>query len=200
MACLGGILSSRFPLHAQQTDAKTVMERVAESFRKAGGIRAGFTVSASTGSSSGSICLKGDKFVLEAGGVTTWFDGRTQWSYLVSSDEVNVSEPTADELQSLNPYAWLSLYRNGYRAEVGKMNNSRESALYYKVILAATDKRRDVQSIVLHVSRKDYRPVRIICSSGEESRPTLSLPPVRQGRTGPTAILCLISNGIRRPK
>lgn len=151
-----------FPLHAQQTDAKTVMERVAESFRKAGGIRAGFTVSASTGSSSGSICLKGDKFVLEAGGITTWFDGHTQWSYLVSSDEVNVSEPTADELQSLNPYAWLSLYRNGYRAELGKMNNSRESALYYKVILAATDKRRDVQSIVLHVSRKDYRPARII--------------------------------------
>lgn len=54
------------------------------------------------------------------------------------------------------------------------MNNSRESALYYKVILAATDKRRDVQSIVLHVSRKDYRPARIICSSVEESRPTLS--------------------------
>lgn len=89
-------------------------------FSQGGGIRAGFTVSASTGSSSGSICLKGDKFVLEAGGVTTWFDGHTQWSYLVSSDEVNVSEPTADELQSLNPYAWLSLYRNGYRAEVGK--------------------------------------------------------------------------------
>lgn len=158
-------------LRAQQADAKTVMERVAESFRKAGGIRAGFTVSASTGSSSGSICLKGDKFVLEAGGITTWFDGHTQWSYLASSDEVNVSEPTVDELQSLNPYAWLSLYRNGYHAELGKMNNSRESALYYKVILAATDKRRDVQSIVLLVSKKDYRPARIILQqrSGEQA-------------------------------
>ena len=68
----------------------------------------------------------------------------------------------ADELQSLNPYAWLSLYRNGYRAELGEMNNSRESALYYKVVLLAPETRRDVQSIVLHVSKKDYRPARII--------------------------------------
>lgn len=150
------------PLCAQQTDAARIMERVADGFRKSGGVRAEFTVSSSNGSSSGSICLKGDKFMLKAGGVTTWFDGHTQWSYLASSDEVNVSEPTADELQSLNPYAWLSLYRNGYRAQLAKMNNSRESALYYKVVLAATDKRRDVQSIVLQVAKANYRPVRII--------------------------------------
>lgn len=150
------------PLPAQQTDAGKIMERVSDSFSKAGGVRAEFTVSSPEGSSAGTISLKGNKFMLDAEGIMTWFDGHTQWSYLVSSDEVNVSEPTVDELQSLNPYAWLSLYRHGYRARLDKMNNSRESALYYKVVLAATDRSWEVQSIVLYVSKTDYRPARIV--------------------------------------
>ncbi len=149
-------------LQAQQSDAVTVMEHVNDNFHRAGGIRAEFTVSSPDGSSSGTLSLKGDKFVLEAGGITTWFDGHTQWSYLPSNEEVNVSEPTAEELQSLNPYAWLSLYRNGYRAELVKINNSREASLYYKVRLTATDRQQEMQSIVLHVSKANYLPVRIL--------------------------------------
>ena len=68
--------------------------------------------------------MKGDKFLLETEGVTTWFDGRTQWSYLASSDEVNVSEPTLEELQSINPYSWLSLYKQDYKLKVAKTGNA----------------------------------------------------------------------------
>ena len=72
--------------------------RAADAFRREGGVKITFSVRAPEGNTNGSIRLKGDKFLLETEGVTTWFDGRTQWSYLASSDEVNVSEPTPERV------------------------------------------------------------------------------------------------------
>ena len=150
---------------AQQTDALEVMERVEAGFRKAGCLRVDFSVRMASGRYAGSIDLKGEKFVLRTGGVTTWFDGRTQWSYLESAGEVNISEPTPDELQSLNPYAWLSLYRNGYRVQSCQPDRVGR----YGVLLTATDEvEGSVSSIRLYVSRATGRPERIVLQQGGE--------------------------------
>ena len=81
----------------QQSQAKAVLDKTAEAFRKAGGVKADFIIKSVTnglveGAESGTIQLKGEKFVLKASEVITWFDGKTQWSYVVRNDEVNVSK------------------------------------------------------------------------------------------------------------
>ena len=100
----------------QQSQAKAVLDKTAEAFRKAGGVKADFIIKSVTnglveGSESGTIQLKGEKFVLKASEVITWFDGKTQWSYVVRNDEVNVSNPTQEELQQINPYTFLYMYQ-----------------------------------------------------------------------------------------
>ena len=70
------------PMVAQQPDARDILDRAADAFRREGGVKITFSVRAPEGNTNGSIRLKGDKFLLETEGVTTWFDGRTQWSYL----------------------------------------------------------------------------------------------------------------------
>ncbi|MEL5893246.1 LolA-like putative outer membrane lipoprotein chaperone [Bacteroides sp. GD17] len=154
------MLSFALPILAQQPDAKDILDRTAEAFRKAGGVKATFTVRTSEGSSTGVICLKGEKFRLEADGVITWFDGRTQWSYLASSDEVNISEPTPEELQSINPYALLSLYKHGYKLKLGKSDSARNKSLY-EVVMTATDRKQDLLCIILYVDKDTFRPSRI---------------------------------------
>ena len=114
------------PMVAQQPDARDILDRAAEAFRREGEVKITFSVRAPEGNTNGSIRLKGDKFLLETEGVTTWFDGRTQWSYLASSDEVNVSEPTPEELQSINPYSWLSLYKQDYKQKVADVAKVQE--------------------------------------------------------------------------
>lgn len=148
------------PMSAQLTDAKEILDRTAENFRNAGGVKATFTIRTSDGTSNGTIRLKGEKFLLEADGTTTWFDGRTQWSYIASSDEVNVSEPTPEELQSINPYAFLSLYKHGYKEKLGKIDNSQDDSLY-KVVLTATDRKQDLQCIIFYIAKDSFRPVRV---------------------------------------
>ena len=149
-----------FPMVAQQPDARDILDRAADAFRREGGIKITFSVRAPEGNSNGSIRLKGDKFLLETEGVTTWFDGRTQWSYLASSDEVNVSEPAPEELQSINPYSWLSLYNQDYKLKVVKVGNASDDTTY-KVVMTATKRSQDKQCVILYIEKGSFRPLKL---------------------------------------
>ena len=104
------ILFLSVSLSAQKDkQAREILDKTANALQQAGGIRATFG-----GTGNGTLLLKGNQFYLNSGGIQSWFDGKTQWSYLESSEEVNVSNPTPEELQTINPYALLSIYKNGY--------------------------------------------------------------------------------------
>ena len=145
-----GMLCLALPMVAQEPDAKDILDRTADAFRREGGVKIGFSVRAPEGNSNGTICLKGDKFLLETEGMKTWFDGRTQWSYLASSDEINVSEPTPEELQSINPYSWLSLYNQDYKLKVAKIGNASDNTTY-KVVMTATKRSQFIHCLILYI-------------------------------------------------
>ena len=67
---------------------------------------------------NGHIQVQGNKFKIASNALTTWFDGRTQWTLMNGSDEVNVSNPTAAELQQVNPYTFINLYKSGYNLKL----------------------------------------------------------------------------------
>lgn len=148
------------PVMAQQSDAKDILDRTADAFRKAGGMKISFTIRAPEGESKGVIRLKGDKFLIETDGITTWFDGNTQWTYLASSNEVNISSPSPEELQSINPYAWLSLYNQGYSLKLSKTGNVSD-ANTYKIVMAATKRNQDIQCLILYIEKGSYRPMKL---------------------------------------
>lgn len=101
------ILFLSVSLSAQKDkQAREILDKTANALQQAGGIRATFG-----GTGNGTLLLKGNRFYLNSGGIQSWFDGKTQWSYLESSEEVNVSNPTPEELQTINPYALLSIYK-----------------------------------------------------------------------------------------
>lgn len=181
------LLCLSMPASALQPDAKNILERTVRKFKAAGGIKATFTVRTSEGVSSGAIRLKGDKFVLEADGATTWFDGHTQWSYLSSGDEVNVSEPTPEELQSINPYAFLSLDERGYKLKLGKADNVRDDSLY-KLVFTATDRKLNLQGLVLYVAKDSFSPVRVSMKQKGGDAVVLTIDSYRTGQTYPDSL------------
>lgn len=163
----------------QQMQAKVVLDKTAATFEKAGGIRAEFNVtvfnkSRMGGQSAGVIELKGEKFVLKTDDGITWFDGKTQWSYLRSSDEVNISNLTGTELQGLNPYALLQIYRHGFDYKIGSLKNFGGKPVY-EVVLTATDKKRDLSRIVLYVSKETYQPLFIMMEQRDKSRSEITV-------------------------
>lgn len=162
------------PSAAQETDAVQLLDRVADAFRRAGGVEMAFTVSSDRATGKGTIRLKGDKFMLDTEEVKTWFDGRTQWSYLLSSEEVNISEPTAEELQTINPYSLLYIYKQGdYRVAMGK-SSSLNGVPVYEIILSDKGRKRELSVIGMYLRKSDYQPLQVY-TSGPGGRDAVSI-------------------------
>lgn len=89
--------------------AKQILDQVANTYDQSNGMKIEFK-----GTQRGTIWMKGQKFVLECSGVKSWFNGETQWSYVEENQEVNVSTPTPEEIQSINPYTLVTMYRQGF--------------------------------------------------------------------------------------
>ena len=171
----------------QQSQAKAVLEKTAEAFKKAGGVRADFTLKALNdgrleGRENGVIQLKGEKFMLKTSETTTWFDGKTQWSYMVRNDEVNVSTPTQEELQQINPYTFLYMYQKGFSYKLGTTKTFRGKAVW-EVVLTARDKKQELERITLFVTKDTYEPLYILLQQrGQQTRNEITVTSYQTGQ------------------
>lgn len=158
----------------KDAQAKNVLDKTSATLSKSGGIKAQFSIKttnkagANVGQTSGSIQLKGNKFLLKTDGTTTWFDGKTQWSYVNGSEEVNVSNPDNDELQSMNPYALLYMYKSGFNYKYKGAKSVGGKQIYD--ILLTPEKKTNINQIELFIAKNNYQPVRIIVTQKDKSK------------------------------
>lgn len=107
------------------SDARKILDKTAAIVGRKGGAQASFTISGNKiGTQSGTIAIKGSKFCARTANATMWYDGKTQWTYMKSTNEVNVANPSPSRQQSMNPYTFISLYKNGYKLSVQKQNGT----------------------------------------------------------------------------
>ena len=108
----------------------------------------------------GCISIKKNKFFLQLPSSKTWFDGKTQWTYLPENEEVNLSTPTPEELQSINPYSFIYLYKNGYNYQyAGSKKYNGKNVLEIK--LKAQSPNNTIQTVILYVNNYNYQPIYI---------------------------------------
>ena len=133
--------------------AKEVLDKCAAVVSAKDGVQADFAMtSAQFSNISGSISVKGKMFCARTSAATMWFDGKTLWTYMAKNDEVSVSTPTAQRLETLNPYNFINLYKQGFKYTMTKASNE------YNVHLTATDKSRSVQEMFITVDKATYQP------------------------------------------
>ena len=89
--------------------AEKVLDHTLVALSGDSGIRADYE-----GTESGFLLMKGEKFYLNNGNIQSWYDGKTQWSYVADNEEVNISHPTPEEIQSINPYLILIRYKTDF--------------------------------------------------------------------------------------
>ncbi|MDR2692172.1 MAG: hypothetical protein LBB73_07795, partial [Dysgonamonadaceae bacterium] len=113
--CLGFFM----PAMAQKdVKAKEILDKSSAALAQAGDISAYFTLSVKdemnkTGQAfDGTILMKGNKFKIDTPDQNIYFDGKTQWVYWKSYEEVNVTQPAGEEIQALNPKSIFAIYKN----------------------------------------------------------------------------------------
>lgn len=121
----------------------SVLDAVAADYKKKGDTEIAFTLNSS---SKGTIKLSGQKFNISLVDMTMWFNGETLWTYVKENQEVNVTNPTDAEIAKINPYAFVSMYKKGYKAEFGKV----ETGVHH-IVLKSTDDKKTFQQIDLRI-------------------------------------------------
>ena len=101
-------------LAGSKPDANTILDKATRKINVSNGTQMDFTISGPKINQSGSLIVKGRKFRATTPIATIWYDGKTQWTYNKNNDEVNIATPSASDQQSMNPYHFLNLYKQGY--------------------------------------------------------------------------------------
>ena len=135
--------------------AKSVLDKAAAHITVKEGVKAGFKMKGGIGNANGTIYIKGKKFHATTPKATVWFDGKTMWTYLKANDEVNISNPTEAQLQAINPYNFINIYKKGFKLSSKTVGNS------YEVHLKPTDKSRKIQEMYIIVDKNTYHPTHV---------------------------------------
>lgn len=170
---------------AAMTGADTadgLLAKAADRLRAAGSVTAQFTLASGGGKASGRIVLAGERFHVSTPDLSTWYDGRTQWTYSPKAREVNITEPTPEELQQVNPFAIINTFRRSYKASfAGKTPTTRT------VLLTPLSKNADIKAVTVTLGTSTLYPTRIVINMADGQRLAIDVTKVTAGKAVPAS-------------
>jgi len=115
-----------------------MLDKCVAALNAAGGVTASYTfTAASGGTSSGTIAMQGRRFRVLSPEIKCWYDGSTQWAWSPVTGEVNVTTPTAQELQMTNPMVAAQSFKQNFTMKQAK---ARTANTY---VIKLTPKKKD---------------------------------------------------------
>ena len=131
------ILTGLASLVAMAQSPQAILDKCVAATNAVGGVTANYTITMDNGSSSGTIAIQGKKFRVISSDAKCWYDGTTQWSWSPMTGEVNITTPTADELQMTNPIAAVSHFKANYNMKKAKAQTAKTQ------VIKLTPKKKD---------------------------------------------------------
>lgn len=145
--------TSSFAQNAAQ--ARKVLDKAATIIGRKGGATANFSISGKYGNTNGTIAIKGNKFRATTSDAIVWYDGKTEWTYIKRNEEVNVSTPTEAQQQAMNPYKFITIYKNGFNMSVTS------TASDHNIHLVAQNQGRTIKEMYITVDKRTNLPKQV---------------------------------------
>ncbi|MCC8070981.1 MAG: outer-membrane lipoprotein carrier protein LolA [Bacteroidales bacterium] len=137
--------------------ASDILAKAANKISTAKSITASFLVNQDGATTSGSLTLAGDKFHIYQPQLTVWYDGKTQWAYLPASSEVDISTPTDNELEEVNPLSLLNRFQKRFIA-----SKEASAAGTYKIALKSRQSDDPIGNATLTLDASTLQPKSIV--------------------------------------
>lgn len=161
---------------ASAESADQLLNKAAEKVRHQKSLTVNYTITADNQSQTGSLILSGDRFVLSLPGTTSWYDGSTQWTFSRHMGEVNMTEPTPEELQQINPFAIINSFKTTFSASMLKSQPGE------KVIsLTAKVKHSDIQKAVLTLNASTLFPSKLLLTMSNRKTVLIKITSINPG-------------------
>lgn len=153
-------------------NADAIINQVVKTYRAANGISVNYIITTDQGQTTGNIAMRGEKFRMLSADLKCWYNGTLQWSYTPVTEEVNITQPTAEELQMVNPYSIISSFRQTFSTQLLK---SATASNHEVQMLPKNGKSTDIKSVRLTINRTISLPVKIIFELKDRSSVIVTL-------------------------
>ena len=144
--------------------AKDILDKASKAYEQTGDMSVYFTMdiidrgSSASSKFDGQLHLKGTKLQLTTPEAETWFDGKTQWVYMKEMQEVNISEPSEADMQSINPSMIFNIYKKGCNYKFNSEKTDTKNRKVYEIELIPNVK-NEMSRIIVQINKTDYMPV-----------------------------------------
>jgi outer membrane lipoprotein carrier protein len=149
-----------------QNDTKTILDKVAAVHNGYKAIQADFKFSTTSPDSkepqteTGKILLKGDKYHLTMNNMDILFDGKSIYTYLPKSKEVNITKPEPAKKENgdfffSNPRDIFKGYNKNFKSAFSKENNAANSS-YYEIDLFPIDLKTKYTKVHMLVHKQSF--------------------------------------------
>lgn len=176
LVILGLIMGLCCQAKAAET-ADEVLKRVETAIKTADGISASFTITSGSHRLAGSMKSSGDKFALETSSVSTWYDGKTMWTYNAGNKETTVTTPTASELADANPLFIVKAYSSNFTAAFAKSQAKGSTT----IVLTPKSKKLGYKSVYMTIPDNSSFPSQVIAVSLSGQRIIITISQTKKG-------------------
>ncbi len=142
---------------AASPDAAAILAKMKAKINASPSLEAVFTINGGEGPVEGNAVIAGSNYTLQTPQLKVWFDGRTQWTYLLNTGEVSITEPDASEQMASNPFAILSAHSDYYKSK--RLSDSQGR---YRVLLTPVGSASGIEKITLFINRATSLPSAIV--------------------------------------
>ena len=145
-----------FPANALALTATEVLDKVVTTIQTAPSLEVKMNARTGKDSFSAQLTLSREKFRYNAGGLSVYYDGTTQWTVDADAREVSLTNPTLNELAEINPLAFVQNYKANY-----KVSTVSQGGGSYTVRMVAGKKSSFVRSAEVTINTSTWLPTRV---------------------------------------
>lgn len=166
-----------------QLSASAILDKLKTNVAAAQSVEAIFTINGGDARVQGSIIMAGSKFTMATPDISVWYDGKTQWTLMQASKEVNISEPSVEELMVSNPFAIITAHDGYYNARrLPDVKN------LYRIELTPKNNNSGIEKIILTLNTATLWPTSILVNFYDNQHIEVKIDRIAGGNTKNDAI------------
>ena len=171
---ISSILLLSIPVYSQNKECNTILDKIVAEYDNSIGVSANFNITTKgNGYNSevgGKILLKGKMFSFKTPEMECGYDGETLWTYVINSEEINLSVPEEEEIVNINPYLLFKNYKERF-----KCSSSTKSGDYETIHLTPKHTNDVITNIKVTINYKVLCPTKIEIENKNKTKVIISV-------------------------
>ena len=171
--------AAAFGASSQTADA--MLKKAAAAINGAGGMTASFTLDYGQQKIKGTMKACGKKFALQTPATSTWYDGKSMWTYNSKTNETTLMTPTAQEVADANPLSIVNTYSVSFTAAFAKTQTKGSKT----IVLSPKSKQLGYKSVHVTIPDGSSYPSKLVIIPSSGQKVTIGISQIATGQKLP---------------